>query len=153
MWKWHSEMIQEAWDDMVRSMEYPCRCGETRFEPGFEPEAENIVNSASRARKLLDELKNPRLRIVMDLTNNLVSLRCNQKEVLDESFALIGDAIGIAHAKDRDKEFQACAPGKGILDFEYYLRSLKQSGFAGPLIMHGFEEEDVAFARDFLHRA
>jgi pimeloyl-ACP methyl ester carboxylesterase len=24
--------------------------------------------------------------------------------------------------------------------------SLKQSGFAGPLIMHGFEEEDVAFA-------
>ena len=117
----------------------------------FEPEAENIVNSASRARKLLDELKNPRLRIVMDLAN-LVSPGCNQKEVLDESFALIGDAIGIAHAKDRNKEFQACAPGKGILDFEYYLQCLKEIGFTGPLIMHGLEEEDVAFSRDFLHR-
>jgi sugar phosphate isomerase/epimerase len=102
MWKWHSENdSKEAWDDMVRSMEAGLVAAEKHdLSLAFEPEAENIVNSASRARKLLDELKNPRLRIVMDLTNNLVSPRCNQKEVLDESFALIGDAIGIAHARD-----------------------------------------------------
>ena len=154
MWKWHSENdSKEAWEDMVRSMEAALVAAEKHdLSLAFEPEAENIVNSASRARKLLNELRNSRLRVVMDLAN-LVSPGCNQKDVLDESFALIGDAIGIAHAKDRNKEFKACAPGKGILDFECYLRSLKQSGFAGPLIMHGFEEEDVAFAREFLHRS
>ena len=33
--------------------------------------------------------------------------------------------------------------GSGILDLEYHLRHLKQSGFAGPLVMHGLEEEEV----------
>ena len=49
-------------------------------------------------------------------------------------------------------DFKACAAGKGILDFEYYLRCLKEIGFAGPLIMHGLEEEDVRFSREFLER-
>ena len=117
----------------------------------FEPESENVANSASRARQLLDELRNPRLRIIIDPAN-LISAKRNQKEVLDEAFTLLGDAIVIAHAKDRKNVFKACAAGKGILDFEYYLQGLKKIGFTGPLIMHGLEEEDVAFSRDFLQR-
>ena len=74
------------------------------------------------------------------------------REIIDEAFASLGDSIVIAHAKDRDRNFQACAAGKGILDFEYYLRCAKQSGFTGPLIMHGLDEIDVAFAREFLRR-
>ena len=58
----------------------------------------------------------------------------------------------IAHAKDRKSNFQACAAGKGILDFEYYIRCAKQSGFTGPLIMHGLDERDVADGREFLRR-
>jgi sugar phosphate isomerase/epimerase len=60
--------------------------------------------------------------------------------------------IAELHAKDRNNDFKACAAGKGILAFEYYLRCLKEIGFAGPLIMHGLEEEDVAFSREFLQR-
>jgi sugar phosphate isomerase/epimerase len=118
----------------------------------FEPESENVVNSANRARKLLNELGNPRLRIVIDPAN-LISSGRGQKEILDDSFAQLGDAITIAHAKDRDSDFKACAAGKGILEFEYYLRCLKQSGFTGPLILHGLEENEVAFSREFLQRS
>jgi sugar phosphate isomerase/epimerase len=118
----------------------------------FEPESENVANSAGRARKLLDELRNPRLRIIIDPAN-LISPKRNQKEVLDEAFTLLGDAIVLAHAKDRKNDFKACAAGKGILDFEYYLQCLKEIGFTGPLIMHGLEEEDVRFSREFLERA
>jgi len=64
----------------------------------------------------------------------IYSMQFNQKDILDEAFALLRDAIEIAHAKDRNKDFQACAAGKGILDFEYYLRCLKEIGFTGPLI-------------------
>jgi len=99
-----------------------------------------------------DELRHPRLRIVIDPAN-LISQGCNQKRVLDEAFALLGDSIVIAHAKDRNSEFQACAAGKGVLDFEYYLRCAKQSGFTGPLVMHGLDEKDVAFSREFLRKA
>ena len=117
----------------------------------FEPECENVVNSAKRARRLLKEVQNSRLRIVIDPAN-LIGPGLDQKEILDESFALLGDAIVIAHAKDQTPSFKACAAGKGILDVEYFLQHLKQSGFAGPLIMHGLEEDDVAFSCDFLRR-
>jgi len=153
MWKWHSANdSEEAWGDMVQSIESALIAAEkNNLVLAFEPESENIVNSASRARKLLNQLRNPRLRVVIDPAN-LISPGCNQKEVLDEAFALLGDSIVIAHAKDRDKDFQACAAGKGILDFQYYLQCVKQSGFNGPIIMHGLEERDVAFARYFLRQ-
>jgi sugar phosphate isomerase/epimerase len=153
MWKWHSDNdSKEAWDDMLRSIEAALVAAENNnLTLAFEPESENVANSSCRARKLLDELRNPRLRIIVDPAN-LISPKGNQKEVLDEAFTLLGDAIVIAHAKDRNHDFKACAAGKGILDFEYYLQGLKKIGFSGPLIMHGLEEEDVAFSRDFLHR-
>jgi sugar phosphate isomerase/epimerase len=154
MWKWHSENdSKEAWADMVQSIESALIAAEkSDLVLAFEPESENVVNSAARARKLLNEIQNRRLRIVIDPAN-LIGPQRDQKEILDESFALLGDTIVIAHAKDRTTNFKPCAAGKGILDFDYYLRHLKQSGFAGPLIMHGLQEEEVAFSRDFLRRS
>jgi sugar phosphate isomerase/epimerase len=154
MWKWHSENdSKEAWADMLQSIESALIAAEkNNLVLAFEPESENVVNSAARARKLLNEVQNPRLRIVIDPAN-LIGPGRDQKEILDESFSLLGDAIVIAHAKDRTTAFKACAAGKGILDFEYYLRHLKQSGFAGPLVMHGLEEEEVVVSRDFLRRS
>ena len=153
MWRWHSDNdSQKTWDDMVQSIETALIAAEkNNLILAFEPESENVANSASRARKLLDELRNPRLRIIIDPAN-LISPKRDQKEVLDESFTLLHDAIVIAHAKDRNHDYKPCAAGKGILDFGYYLRGLKKIGFAGPLIMHGLEEEDVRFSRKFLER-
>jgi len=153
MWKWHPDNDStKAWDDMVGSIECALIAAEKNgLILAFEPESENVANSASRARKLLDKLRNPHLRIIIDPAN-LISPKGNQKEVLDEAFTLLGNPIVIAHAKDRNNDFKACAAGKGILDFGYYLQGLKEIGFTGPLIMHGLEEEDVAFSRDFLHR-
>jgi sugar phosphate isomerase/epimerase len=71
MWKCHpGNNSKEAWRDMVQSIE----CGLIAAEKNglllaIEPEKENVVNSASRARHLLDELQNPRLRIVIDPAN------------------------------------------------------------------------------------
>jgi sugar phosphate isomerase/epimerase len=151
MWKWHPDNdSKEAWDDMVQSIDAALIAAEkNNLILAFEPESENVANSASLARKLLDELRNPRLRIILDPAN-LISPKRTQKEVLDEAFTLLRDSIVIAHAKDRNNDLKPCAAGKGILDFEYYLRCLKEIGFTGPLIMHGLEEEDVRFSREFL---
>jgi sugar phosphate isomerase/epimerase len=153
MWNWHPDNdSKEAWDDMVQSIESALLAAESyNLILAFEPESENVANSAIRARKLLDEMRSPRLRIIIDPAN-LISFERKQKDVLDEAFTLLGEAIEIAHAKDRNKVFQACAAGKGILDFEHYLGCLKEIGFTGPLIMHGLGEEDVRFSREFLDR-
>ena len=41
--------------------------------------------------------------------------------------------------------------GTGLLDYDYYIRLLKQSGFAGPLLLHSLAESQarqcVAFLR------
>jgi len=153
MWKWHPDNdSKEAWNDMVQSIEAALMVAEKyNLILAFEPESENVANSASRARELLDELRNPRLRIIIDPAN-LISPKRDQKEVLDEAITLLRDAIVIAHAKDRNNDYKPCAAGKGILDFEYYLRCLKEIGFTGPLIMHGLEEDDVRLSREFLER-
>jgi sugar phosphate isomerase/epimerase len=153
MWKWHPDNdSKEAWDDMVQSIEAALIVAEkNNLILAFEPESENVANSASRARELLDELRNPRLRIIIDPAN-LISPKRDQKEVMDEAFTLLPEAIVIAHAKDRNNDFKPCAAGKGILNFQYYLRCLKEIGFTGPLIMHGLKEEDVRFSREFLEQ-
>jgi len=151
MWKWHPDNDSKtAWDDMVHTIESALVAAEKfGLVLAFEPERENIVNSASRARKLLDDLANPRLRTIIDPAN-LIFPGANQREILDDAFAQLSDAIILAHAKDRDRNFNPCAAGKGILDFPYYVQWLKQSGFNGPLILHGLEEDEVPFSRQFL---
>ena len=113
MWKWHSENdSKEAWADMLQSIESALIAAEkNNLVLAFEPESENVVNSAARARKLLNEVQNPRLRIVIDPAN-LIGPGRDQKEILDESFSLLGDAIVIAHAKDRTTGFKACPLGR-----------------------------------------
>jgi len=71
MWKWHSENdSKEAWADMLQSIESALIAAEkNNLVLAFEPESENVVNSAARARKLLNEVQNPRLRIVIDPAN------------------------------------------------------------------------------------
>jgi sugar phosphate isomerase/epimerase len=153
MWRWHPDNdSKEAWDDTVESIEAALNAAEkNNLILAFEPESENVVNSSSRARKLLDDLQNSRLRIIIDPAN-LISPKLNQKEVLDEAFTLLGEAIVIAHAKDRKSDYKACAAGQGMLDFQHYLQALKKIEFVGPLIMHGLEEQEVASSRDFLQR-
>jgi len=153
MWKWHSDNeSKEAWGDMVRSMESALIAAEkSNLSLAFEPERENIANSAARARQLLNDLRNPRLGIVIDPAN-LVGPGLDQRKVIRESCQLLSDSIVLAHAKDRNRDFQPCAAGKGILDFGHYFRCLEDLGYNGPIILHGLEEEEVSASLDFLSR-
>jgi sugar phosphate isomerase/epimerase len=75
-------------------------------------------------------------------------------EILDEAFALLGADIVLAHAKDLDRDGDAgnLAAGQGLLDYGYYLRLLQQSGYTGPLVLHGLNEAQVAGCVTFLRQ-
>jgi sugar phosphate isomerase/epimerase len=59
----------------------------------------------------------------------------------------------MAHAKELAPDTARWASsrlGHGILDWDFYLDSLRQIGFDGPLIMHGLKEEQVSAGTEFL---
>jgi len=113
---------------------------------GIETEVSNVVDSAAKARRLLDEMNSPRLKIIMDGANLFHAGELPRMHaILDEAFDLLGDDVVLAHAKDLDRDGQAghLAAGQGVLDYDYYIELLSNSGFDGALILHSLTEADV----------
>jgi sugar phosphate isomerase/epimerase len=155
MWRAHPHNDSaEAWRDLVLAMQRVIEITE-RYDVllGIEPELANVVNSAGKARRLLDDMKSPRLKIVMDCANLLYpsDLPC-ARAILEKAFDLLGNHIVIAHAKDLTAEGQFVAAGKGTLDYELYLAFLRSVNFDGPLILHGLAENEVVDSLEFLRR-
>ena len=155
MWRYHPDNASdEAWADMRATMERAIAIAETYdIRLGIEPEVANVVASPRAARRLLDELRSDRLTIVMDGANVFpAGTLPRQREILDEAFDLLGDDIGMAHAKDLTQDGAAgnVAAGTGLLDYGYYIHLLKQSGFKGAVVLHGLSAAQAPGCVDFL---
>ena len=156
-WKWHEDNLKaSAWDDLLRTTESILQYAEeNNIVLGVEPEASNIINSASRARKYLDIFDTPRLKIVMDAANLFHPEEVAEMEkMLFEAFDILEKDIVLAHAKDFSfaGDIAFTAPGKGALDFSLYLRLLKKTGYKGALIMHGLTEGEASESKAYLEK-
>lgn len=154
-WKWHDDNLKRSsWDDLMRSTEAVLKYAEdNHVYLGVETEASNIINTPARARKYLDTVGSPWLKIIMDGANLFRPRQVpDMKNVLSEAFDLLGGDIVLAHAKDfsLDGTLSFVAAGQGILDFPYYIELLKKSGYDGALIMHGLSEQQVPESMGFL---
>ena len=161
MWRPHPDNgLPASWRDMAACVR---EAVDTAAQAGvvlaFEPEVNNVVDSARKARRLLDEIGSPSLKVTMDAANLFHAGELpRMKEILDEAFALVGKDIVLAHAKDLDHDGDAghLPAGQGKLDYDRYVRLLHGSGFPGPLLLHGLSEAQVpgcvAFLRDKIAR-
>ena len=161
MWRYHADNgSREAWRDLAGTMAQALELAEKAgITLAIEPEVSNIVDSAAKARRLLDEMGSESLKIIMDGANLFHAGELpRMTEVLYQAFAALGPDIVLAHAKDlsRDGEAGHEAAGFGLLDYDLYLKLLHESGFHGPLVLHGLTESQVpqcaAFLRDKLSR-
>jgi sugar phosphate isomerase/epimerase len=155
MWRRHPDNDSpEAWRDLTVSMTKALTIADKHnITLGIEPETGIVVSSARHARRLLDEMKSPRLKIVMDAANLFHPGQLpRMNEILDEAFDLLGGDIALVHAKEvgPDGHPGGLALGTGALDWDRYLSLLRSAKFDGPLIMHGFEERDVVASVKFL---
>ena len=148
MWRAHPDnSTPEAWNDLLESITTAVKIAD-RYDVtlAVEPEVCNVVDSAPKARRLLDQIGSPRLKVIIDGANLFhAGELARQREILDRAFELLGPDIILAHAKDLDRDGEAgqVAAGFGLLDYDHYLGLLEKIGFAGPLILHGLEESDV----------
>src|ERR671914_1938191 len=151
MWRRHPDNARpEAWRDLLATMQEALETAEEHSVTlAFEPEAANVVDSAEKGRRLLDEMRSPRLKVVIDAANlfdaeDPARRLSRSEEILDETFGLLGGDLVLAHAKDVKRSGEVVAAGKGDLDYDLYLRYLSEAGYAGPLVLHGLAEEEAA---------
>ena len=145
MWYPHEANGSEAaWADLLAQLRVAAPVAErVGVRLAFEPEHNNVVDSARRARRLIDEVASPALKVLMDGANifhrgDLARMR----DHLAEAFALVGSDTVLAHAKDLDHDGDAGgrAAGQGHLDYAWYLTLLQEYGFDGAVVLHGLGE-------------
>jgi len=158
MWQKHPDNdTPEAWADLLVQMEEAVRVAEDfGVTLGVEPEVGNTINSVRKARRLLDEVSSPQLKIVMDGANIFQRGQLpHMRKVLDEAFELLGSDITLAHAKDLDQDGKAghVAAGRGRLDYPYYLELLRTSGFQGSIILHALKPAEAKDRLAFVRQA
>jgi len=144
----------EAWRDMAACIREAAEIArQANVVLAFEPEVNNVVDSARKARRLLDETGSPHLKVTMDPANLFHAGELpRMKEILDEAFALVGKDIVLAHAKDLDHDGDAGhkAAGQGVLDYDRYVGLLRKYHFKGPLLLHGLTVAQVPGCLAFL---
>lgn len=152
-WKEHPDNNSpEAWRDLLEAMETAIGIAD-RYDVdlGIEPELANVVNTAAKARRLIDELGTPRIKIVLDPANLFeVATLEEQRRIVSSAIDLLADRIVMAHAKDRTGDGRFATAGKGVLDYAHYLDTLVMTGFDGSLITHGLAASEAEGVATFL---
>ena len=165
MWRYHSDTAgEDAWQQLLRTTRAILPFAEENgVVLGVETEASNTVFTIERTRRFLDEIANPRLKVIMDCANLFpagTAHRENMRPTIRKAFDLLGQDIVLAHGKDvcEGDEVRFAAPGNGIVDYGYYFSLLKGTDYNGGLILHGIHAEDefepsISFIRGELERA
>ena len=126
LWSPHPDNDTDAaWEDM-RDTVMRCTAIAERFGIvlAIESEASNIISTPARARRIMDEVGSPNLKMILDCANLFHAGQAYPEHVrrtLDEAFAAYGHDIVAAHGKDirAGDGIAFCGTGRGIVDFAY----------------------------------
>ena len=138
----------QAWRDMAETMRAVCEIAE-RYDLtlAIETEASNIISTPERAEAVMREVGSPRLKMIMDCANlfHVGEAKAeNVRRIIGHAFDVFGRDVVLAHGKDilPSDGIRFCATGEGIVDFPYFLEKLRQTGYAGDMLLHGIYEEE-----------
>lgn len=145
----------QAWDRLFISLdEMLTVAAENEIVIVVEPEQANVVSTVEDMIRLMAHYDNsPYLKVLFDAANIVTTHDVDHLEKkIEESLNALKDSIAIAHCKDcfvTSEKIEFKAVGKGNLPLIKYLKRLAEF-YNGPIIMHGLDEKDVAFAMDYL---
>ena len=152
-WQHHPENTTlEAWRDLTTEMAKALQVAEQHgVHLGIEPELANVVSSAVHAKRLLDDMQSPNLRIILDPANLFETASSPERQrLVEEAVDLLGPHIAMAHAKDRNANGEFVAAGAGVIDFKHFVTQLRRAHFDGPLVTHGLAEDEAEGVAKFL---
>lgn len=155
-WRGHPDNdTPAAWRDLLGEMGKAVAIAERYgVRLGIEPELANVVDSAVRARQLLDAIDGPALAIVLDPANLFEQASLpEQRNIVSRAIDLLADRIVMGHAKDRTVDGAFTTAGTGVLDYRHYLERLNAVGFTGDLVTHGLSADEAPAVANFLRQA
>lgn len=139
-WRAHPDNgSPEAWADLLAEMGKAAVLAEAGgVTLGIEPELANVIDSAAKARRLIDTLHSPALVIVLDPANLAeVVPAAARRDIVARAVDLLADRIAMVHAKDRAADGGFVPAGQGVVDFPHFIGCLREAGFDGDLVTHG----------------
>jgi sugar phosphate isomerase/epimerase len=154
-WRAHPDNdTPEAWRDLRTEITKAIAIADLYgVDLGIEPELANVINSAAKARRLIDELQSPRLKIVLDAANLFEAEPLQrQRDIVSAAIDILADRIVMGHAKDRTPSGAFTTAGQGVLDYAHYVAKLHAVGFNGSLVTHGLGASEAAPVAVFLSR-
>lgn len=148
---------KEALESFIRGLAPVVECAEHwGVSVAIEPVWKHIVYDADRAVKVLDAIKSPNLRIILDPVNLLDSGNADRKEqVIGDAIHKLGEHVAVVHLKDFVREgdgLRSTAAGTGEMDYTQVLRFMKERK---PYIQATLENTgncNAVQAREFLER-
>ena len=123
---------------------------------GIEPEQANVIDSAVKARRLLDEVKSKQLRIILDGANlfDPHDLERHGGRSCSRHLTFWGRTSRwfMPRTSPATRAEKDQAAGTGKLDWPTYFRLMKGCGFDGPLLLHNLKPSQVATSIQFICR-
>jgi len=151
MWGYHpGNAAADAWSDSRDSLAaLSTIAAEYGVVVAVEPEHANVLATAALARRMLDEIGAPELRIVFDAANLIdpgFATPDGMRSVITEAVGLLGPDIVLAHAKELAPGRRPVPAGAGMLPWDFIIETLGGAGFDGTVVIHGLAEPDVPTA-------
>lgn len=95
----------------------------------IEPGINHPLYTAKLAKRLIDEVDSPNLKLILDCANLMLpSNHDRQEEVIEEAFDLLGDHIIAMHVKDyiiKDDHVEIVPVGTGEMNYERIMKFAK----------------------------
>jgi sugar phosphate isomerase/epimerase len=149
---------KETWDDSVKAIKQILKdTAGSKVSLGIEAINPTNINNPRAHVRLREEVGDPRVKVTLDPTN-MLNPSCYYRitEIINECFALFGEDINYAHAKDvlwtpeMLPALKWVIPGQGTNDFEVYLTHLSRMKAPRPLMLEFLKEEEYPQAKKFV---
>ncbi|WP_041914210.1 sugar phosphate isomerase/epimerase family protein [Selenomonas ruminantium] len=120
----------------------------------IEPVWNHIVWNPQVARRVIQEMASPNLRIIFDPVNLLSGENYQDRDrVIGEAIEQFGEYVEVVHLKDfqvQGEKLSAVAPGTGLMDYKPLLAYLKQEKYGIQATLENTIPENAVAARKYL---
>lgn len=146
-----------ALDTFIRGLAPVVECAEHwGVSLAIEPVWKHIVYDADRALRVLDAIKSPNLRIILDPVNLLYAGNADDRErVIGDAIEKLGESVAVVHLKDfvrEGDELRSIAAGTGEMDYGQILRFMKERKPYIHATLENTTNGNAVQSREFLQR-
>ena len=146
---------EEAFQEVKRIFSGLAKCAEANnAKIALEGAYGHCMFEPKALKRLVDEINSDSIYYTVDIYNYLAIDNYERyKEIFEECLELFKGRIVIFHLKDfiiQDGALKQCCIGKGLIDYDYLIKRIKETNPDSYLVFEGSKPEDMEFSFNFV---